>query len=78
MGFLLLAVTAILAAAGMLIMHPVRGLAAAVMSVVIFGLYRRRAYRDFGGITGDLEGWFLCRCEVAAACALAVVSLFTV
>ena len=60
------------------IMHPVRGLAAAVMSVVIFGLYRRRAYRDFGGITGDLEGWFLCRCEVAAACALAVVSLFTV
>ena len=74
---ILLAGIAILAAAGMLVIHPVQGLAASVMSVVIFGLYRRRACREFGGITGDLEGWFLCRCEVAAACALAVVSLFT-
>lgn len=75
---ILLAGIAILAAAGMLTLNPIRGLVTAVMSVAIFGLYRRRAYRDFGGITGDLEGWFLCRCEVAAACALAVVSLFTV
>ena len=75
---ILLAGIAILAAAGMLTLNPIRGLVTAVMSVAIFGLYRRRAYREFGGITGDLEGWFLCRCEVAAACALAVVSLFTV
>lgn len=75
---ILLTVVAVLSSAGILALHPICGCAAAGMSVVIWGLYRRRAYRDLGGITGDLEGWFLCRCEVAAACALAVVYLFAV
>lgn len=69
----ILGVLGVLAAAGMVLFQPLGGGAAVIASLVVFGLYRRSAYRDFGGITGDLEGWFLCRCEVAAVCAAAAV-----
>lgn len=69
----ILGVLGVLAAAGMVLLQPLAGGAAVIASLAVFGLYRRSAYRDFGGITGDLEGWFLCRCEVAAVCAAAAV-----
>ncbi|MBO7690931.1 MAG: adenosylcobinamide-GDP ribazoletransferase [Clostridia bacterium] len=34
------------------------------VSVVVFVWYRYIAAKHFGGISGDLAGWFLCRCEV--------------
>lgn len=37
--------------------------------------YRISAYRDFGGITGDTEGWFLQICELAAPAAALVTEL---
>lgn len=74
-NLVLLSAWAIAAAGGMVLLKPAGGCAAVVVSAVVWELYMRRAYRDLGGITGDLEGWFLCRCEVFAACALAVVCI---
>ncbi|HBI51358.1 MAG TPA: adenosylcobinamide-GDP ribazoletransferase, partial [Ruminococcaceae bacterium] len=37
--------------------------------------YRISAYRNFGGITGDTEGWFLQLCEIAAPAAALVAEL---
>jgi len=71
----ILAVLGILTTAGMVLLQPLAGGAAVAASLTVFGLYRRSAYRDFGGITGDLEGWFLCRCEAAAVCAAAAVQI---
>ena len=34
------------------------------VSLVVFVWYRYLAAKHFGGISGDLAGWFLCRCEV--------------
>ena len=38
----------------------------------VFGYYRWRSYREFGGITGDTAGYFLTLCEGAMAVAAAV------
>ena len=57
----------------MVLIRPVCGLTAAAAAFIFFVYYRRRAYAEFGGITGDLEGWFLTICEalIAVVCALA-------
>lgn len=44
---------------------PVQGLSAAAAAVLVLLWHRYSAYRDFGGITGDLCGWFLQVCEIA-------------
>ena len=47
--------------------------AAALLPVVLcFWYYREMAKKVFGGITGDLAGWFLQTAELAALAALAV------
>ena len=68
------------AAAGlaMLLLAPVKGLACLLAGLAVFGYYRFRSYRDFGGITGDLAGWFLCLAELAMAAVLAVFGLLPV
>ena len=35
----------------------------------VFLYFRRMAMREFGGITGDLAGWFLQICELISLCA---------
>lgn len=42
----------------------------------VFAYYRYRSYRDFGGITGDLAGWFLQLCELAFLITATVFSIF--
>ena len=58
-------------AAGMVWLSPAAGGAAAAAGVLVFCYYRWKARREFGGITGDLAGWFLQLCELG--CLLAVV-----
>lgn len=41
-----------------------------------FAYYRSRSYREFGGITGDLAGWFVTLCEGAMAVAAAAACIF--
>lgn len=60
---------AILAVTGMLICSPVCEIATLIATGVVFLYYRHIAYRDFGGITGDLCGWFLQLCEIGCIAA---------
>ena len=48
------------------ILSPVQGISASAAAVLVLLYHRYAAYRDFGGITGDLCGWFLQVCEIAA------------
>ena len=56
--------------------QPVLGSLAFATAVLIFLYYRYKAVRYFGGITGDLAGYFLCLCEVGMAIVLAVASVW--
>lgn len=49
----------------MLWFSPAAGIAAMVCAGIVFFLYRRMCRRQFGGITGDLAGYFLQMCELA-------------
>ena len=62
----------ILAGGGMVLLSPVSGGAALAAALLCFGYYRWMAYRQFGGVTGDLAGFFLQLCELAVALAVAL------
>ena len=47
-----------------------RGIAAAAAAVIVCVLCRRMALKKFGGITGDIQGFFLQVCELAMAAVL--------
>lgn len=58
--------------AAILLISPLRGAAAAAAALLSFLGYHHTAYKQFGGITGDIAGWFLVRCETAVILVLAV------
>lgn len=43
---------------------PMAGLLVTLTGVISLVVYYRQSLRKFGGITGDLAGWFLCRTEL--------------
>lgn len=49
----------ILCAVGMCLISLWDGIAVCVAAAVCLVIYRAMAYRNFGGITGDTEGWYL-------------------
>ncbi|MDO5299960.1 MAG: adenosylcobinamide-GDP ribazoletransferase [Clostridia bacterium] len=49
-----------------------RGALAFAAQLAVLAHYRRMAYREFGGVTGDLAGWFL---QAAELCGCAVIVL---
>lgn len=55
----------VLTTAWMLWLSPAAGVAAVSCSGLVFYYYRRMCRRQFGGITGDLAGFFLQVCELA-------------
>lgn len=44
-----------------------------LLAVVLY--YRVMSYKKFGGVTGDLAGWFVCTSELYGAVAVAIVSV---
>lgn len=52
------------AAAYLLVLAPVPAACALLCTGIFFLSYKWMAYRTFGGITGDLEGYFLTGCEL--------------
>lgn len=48
------------------------GIAALMTAFVTFGRYRKMAMEMFGGVTGDLAGYFLQRCELFMAMAAVI------
>lgn len=63
------AVIASACAAGMLLLGTA-GIAAVLTAVLIFAYYRYTAFHDFGGVTGDLAGYFLQLCELGMLAAV--------
>lgn len=53
-----------------------RGIAMTFAALVVFFIYRYTSVRRFGGITGDLAGWFLQICEGAVAAAVIAAGRF--
>lgn len=53
------------AGAAMLWLSPIAGMGAFSAALAVFFYYRRMAVKRFGGLTGDLAGWFLQVCELA-------------
>lgn len=43
-------------------------------ALLVFGLYRKMSYQKFGGITGDLAGFFLQVCELAMVLSVVITS----
>ncbi len=57
----------------MILLDLVLGLTAFVVAFLVFGYYRYMSYKNFGGTTGDLCGFFLQVCELMMALAVVVV-----
>lgn len=51
----------------MVMTEPVIGSICFLTALLVFGWYRYMSYQKFGGITGDLAGFFLQVCELAMA-----------
>ena len=47
------------------VFYGIYSLCAVIPAISVFLLYRRMSYRRFGGITGDIAGWFLQLCELS-------------
>lgn len=60
----------------MCIVSPLLGAAALAAAAGSFAYYRYMSYTHFGGITGDLAGFFLQVCELAMALAVVLVTIF--
>ena len=57
----------------MIMIDPVSGAVCAGCALAVFLWYRWTAYSKFGGITGDLAGYFLQICELVIALAAVLV-----
>ncbi|SHJ58713.1 adenosylcobinamide-GDP ribazoletransferase [Parasporobacterium paucivorans] len=55
----------VLSGAAMVAINPVLGIIALCAAFLVFAYFRYIAYKSFGGITGDLCGYFLQLCELA-------------
>ncbi|MBR1693544.1 MAG: adenosylcobinamide-GDP ribazoletransferase [Lachnospiraceae bacterium] len=58
----------------LLFLHPLYGAGIIVAGILCFAYYRSMSHRLFGGITGDLAGWFLQVCEGMILLAVVIVS----
>ena len=63
----------VIAFALMIWINPWYGIAGTVGALLTFAYYHYMAIKNFGGINGDLAGWFLSMCElIMPACMVAV------
>lgn len=68
----------LLCAGVMLWIEPYLAIAAIAAAGLVFAYYRWMSMREFGGITGDLAGYFLQVCELGMAIAVIVTECFLV
>lgn len=66
-----LAVWLLLVSVGLLLISPIYGFAVLLGAGIALLWFQRMSRKQFGGITGDLAGWFLQMCELL--CVAAVV-----
>ncbi len=70
----ILLIETILVAAVLLWSNFFAGGAVIVVSLLVFCWYHKMSVEQFGGITGDLAGWFLQVCELATLIAVTVTA----
>lgn len=63
----------VVCAAGGMLLQPVAASAMLAAALLVFLYYRIISYRVFGGVTGDLAGYFLQLCELSMLIALTVL-----
>ncbi len=51
----------------MVFVGKITGIVAIVTALLTFLYYHFKSKKEFGGITGDVAGWFVCLCEVTMA-----------
>ncbi|MBQ3650658.1 MAG: adenosylcobinamide-GDP ribazoletransferase, partial [Treponema sp.] len=57
----------LLCAFAMLYFSPISGSCIIILLALFFAYFRLIARNKFGGVTGDLCGWFVCMAETIAA-----------
>ncbi len=67
-----LVIVSAVSVASMVVISPGAGAAASAAALLTLLYYRCMAYKEFGGITGDLAGWFLQVCELVIAASAAL------
>lgn len=67
-----LVIVSILCIAGIFIIDVKYGAAVMTVCILTFWYYHHMAYRKFGGITGDLAGYFLQICELLVLAAIVI------
>lgn len=72
---LVMSVWILLCVTGMLAIDITSGICTVIVGVIVFLYYRYMAYKVFGGITGDLAGYFLQMCELAILAGVTVLSV---
>ncbi len=60
-------------AAAMFYIYNIKAVVVIGVMLAVFVYYKYKSYKEFGGITGDIAGWFLCLCEMAGAAACAFI-----
>ena len=65
-----------LCGAWILWLHPLTGAVVLVAALLSFWYYHHVAQKEFGGVTGDVAGWFLQLCELAVLAAVVLVQKF--
>ena len=55
------------------LINQAAGLAMILSFLLFMYLYRVKAYKEFGGVTGDTAGWFLCSSEGLVTAVVGVV-----
>lgn len=68
----------ILSLIAMIYISPITGAAVFVGGILCFLHYKKIAYKEFGGITGDLAGYFIQNCELLTLIIAIAGGLFTV
>lgn len=71
----ILAVIFIVCASAVLFINYVMGVVVIAASIMTFLAYKKFAYKNYGGITGDLEGYFLQICELVMLAAAVIIPL---
>jgi adenosylcobinamide-GDP ribazoletransferase len=66
-----LSFTAVVSCCAMVAVNTTAGVSAAAAALVTMMYYHHMANKEFGGVTGDLAGWFLQVCELVVAAAAA-------
>ncbi len=70
-----MAIWVIASAVGMICADVVCGAVAVIAGAMVFCYYRWMSYKKFGGITGDLAGYFLQMCELFVLAGVVLVGL---